>query len=457
MAISQLEAHLQNKLLSIEGTTKDIIKPTAPRLEGWNDGVLHQLRADISFPPTVYNRALLPTILRRFYRFYLTGIIPENDTIQATVYDVVALAETDRAPIWRANDNVEAGFYPPNESECADLYQLAMGAIPELVYLNENWTQNQREEYQALMAQYEQASSLRFRDHVEATIMEIDVNRGASKAEKELVRLSGFLAMTLLRFATKNVTQMGNAFLKRQYGANLSAIAGWPAGRAFSPPCVTCLDVCERGLQKGQYHTSKIFIMLAYEFTIASLPGYANPSALGYICASVLTHTARNGLGMIQMLEAVTLITRKNWQTLLDMTYCSATSRSWDYIMDFFSSQQKLDNLQYSFNWARIIEHGYFRGLSPKENVFLATLFASVIEVIQGPGVWNANWALGLAGIDNDAKLMGRELYHMCSENLETIEDTAGSKALIDRSKARKTVEHRENGVVDNIDDGDWN
>jgi hypothetical protein len=68
--------------------------------------------------------------------------------------------------------------------------------------------------------------------------------------DSAFIQLSGFLALTLLRSATKDVSQMGNSFLKAQYRSNLVNVAGWGAAKPFYPPCERCVDHCVNGLAK---------------------------------------------------------------------------------------------------------------------------------------------------------------------------------------------------------------
>lgn len=111
----------------------------------------------------------------------------------------------------------------------------------------------------------------------------------------------------------------------------------------------------------------------------------------GYLSAAVLTHTARNGLGMIQLLEQVTLETKRGWQDIMKLTYLDITKPYWETIVKFFITYLKEDNPQHGYNWARIINDGYLRDLSPKEMLPLV----DVIESKQGMGIWQAEWAKG--------------------------------------------------------------
>lgn len=69
-----------------------------------------------------------------------------------------------------------------------------------------------------------------------------------TKAETAPRKLTGFLAITLWRDATKNEGQLTNAFLKAQYKLNIVALAEWLAENPFAPPCYQCIKLCNTGL-----------------------------------------------------------------------------------------------------------------------------------------------------------------------------------------------------------------
>ncbi|CAK9821281.1 hypothetical protein ANTRET_LOCUS43 [Anthophora retusa] len=136
-----------------------------------------------------------------------------------------------------------------------------------------------------------------------------------------------------------------------------------------------------------------------------------------------------------------------NWKEVAQCTYFAQTAASWSIIMEMFVSQRSRDDPQKSYHWARIIDHGFFRGLAPKENRFLATILAAVIAQVQGEGVWEAEWAKQ-APIPHSAKMIGLALYEMNQASLDVIEGIGTSQPLLQKARelqGRQEVHH--NGV----------
>ena len=66
---------------------------------------------------------------------------------------------------------------------------------------------------------------------------------------------------------------------------------------------------------------------------------------------------------------------------------------------------------QKCFNWARIINDGYFRGLSFKGDPFSASIFVGDIETDQGEGIWTDQLAKTENAVHSDARFIGYAIY----------------------------------------------
>ena len=386
-------------------------------LEGWNDSKLADLRVGIAFPKSAYTRTNLKRILTRFYDCYFTGTIRPGDFLTSTVFDVIALAETEDGSIWNANDAQEIGWYPINTSDSSDLSVGGVGRIPRAKALRER------------------RGSDRFQDFVKNEIAGIDLTNEASGKEKAFLRLTSFLALTLCRAATKKKAQLRNSFLNPQYKADLTSIALWPVDIPYEAPCTACLELCEMDLLKGQPTTSKLFIVLAHEYVQSKKLDYKNKSVTTFLSLSVLTITAKNGLGMIHMLEQVCAITSLDWRTLKENTLFNVTTQSWKQIKEFLMEHVE-NKEQYGYNWARIIDDGFLRRLTQKENMALATIFGAVLEKVQGDGIWRSEWAKSKGNFYINIRRIGYALYDKCVANKEssasgTVEtETANTSSL---------------------------
>nr|XP_012137696.1 PREDICTED: uncharacterized protein LOC105662115 isoform X2 [Megachile rotundata] len=312
---------------------------------------------------------------------------------------MIALAETDKGKIWTIPHPEAVPFYKQNLSQPNSLSIVTVSRTFEIKFYDKNWGEKQR----------------LFWNYIYAIIQNINPADTATEAETELIKLGSFLALTLMRFAIRKKEQVSHCFHKDKYKENLAHMKLWPAEKPFSPPCDRCLEICENGLKKGLRSTSHIFTIIVHEFVLTKNPDYHNSSAAIFLKNAVLADTARNGLGMIQLLQDVCTLTSMSWKEIMEKTLWEVTETSWERISKFFQTQYSVDNPQHSFNWTRIIDDRYFKDLTQKENIFLATVFAAVIAKVHGPGIWNAEWAKKSINFPN-AKIEGYKL-HQYSQN----------------------------------------
>ncbi|QMP82140.1 nucleocapsid protein [hymenopteran rhabdo-related virus 109] len=439
-----------------EQSQSHLPKATAPSLSGWSDDLLRQLTEKVSFPMYCMNRAYRRRIISRFFDFYFSGNVRSGDSLVATVFDAAAIAEFDNKSIWNPSYFGEVAFYPPNSSLDESLTVRDSGVLPTVQILNPNWSVSAQSDYQSLMACYTNESATLFRNSISGILETIKSTDAASENEKALVRLTSFLALTFCRFATKDKLQMGNTFNKTQYRVNLTTVAFWPTEKAFAPPCKLSLEQAELSLKKGLAPVSRMFMLLADEFVRSRGNDYERQATPGFISASVLTHTARNGLGLITLIEQASEITGYTWKDMLKLTMFDKTEASWREITTFFHTHLNINHSQSSFNWARIINHGYLRGLSPRENPFLACIMAAVVEKKQGEGIWDAEWAKMFAKDMDDAKALGQALYAQSRPKLEDLTGTRYSKELIEKAKKLRDQAQESHGIARLLSDAKW-
>ncbi|QWT43292.1 putative nucleocapsid protein [Alphahymrhavirus distinguendus] len=436
-----------DRLAGLEANTVQIIdKATAPRKEGFSDQLVTTLAETILFP--AHNRVTLKAILIRFYRLYGWGQVEQGDKVVSIIMDAVSLSRAGDTDVWAGRRGPQV-FYTANTS--------AQTGIPEgdpvgsATYTNPNpgMATAEIERYAELMQTYQADSQAAFMKHVREVLITMSPTGAASPNEQDLCKLTGFLALTLLRFATKDVTQMRNAFNKQLYKTNLGTVAGWEAGKPFAPPCTLCLDLCLIGLNKTNPVVSKAFTVLSARFVECMNSQEASTEILGYISASVLTHTARNGLGLVQMLDQVSQITKMGWVQIMRNTYFNVTASAWTVIGQFFNSQLRTGSVQHAFNWARVIDHGFFRGLSPKEQPFLATIFGGVIAQVQGPGVWQAEWVRSSGAGMEEARFLGLALFNNSRPKLTALTGVESSLQLAAQARGLQAAAASHQSEID--------
>lgn len=362
--------------------------------QGWCDKKLAELRIPLSFPYLTYDRKNLKWILIRFFDLYLTGFIREEDFLTSVVFDMIALSETDQGKIWTIPCPEAVPFYKQNLSQPNSLSIVTVSRTFEIKFFNRYWGEKQR----------------LFWNYIHSVIQNINPTEAATEEETELIKLGSFLALTLMRFAIRKKEQVSHCFHKDKYKENLAHMKLWSVEKPYSPPCERTLEICENGFKKRHRSTSNIFTIIVHEFVLTNNPNYHNSSAAIFLKNAVLSDTSRNGLGMIQLLQDVCTLTSMSWKEIMEKTLWDVTETSWERISTFFQTQYSVDNPQHSSNWARIIDDRYFKDLTQKENILLATVFAAVVAEVHGPGIWNAEWAKQSKNFPN-AKIEGCKLY----------------------------------------------
>lgn len=179
-----------------------------------------------------------------------------------------------------------------------------------------------------------------------------------------------------------------------------------------------------------------MYILLASEYVLSQKADYRDPYSAGYLNASVLTHTAKNGLGMLQLLEQTMHATQLDWLSLYKKSYFKETASSWDTIRNFLTIYLDKDSRQFGYNWARIINDGYLRGLSPKDMLPLAGIFAGVLEQIQGPGIWNTEWFKNRKEWLSEMRKIGKTLYEETKATLAARRDIRATGRVNDEAAA---------------------
>lgn len=405
---------------SCSGCLMEIPKLNAPRrLTGWSDAMLAEKRSKLRFPLEVFDNTSLPLILTRFYHFYFRGVRKsDHDNIAAIVFDAVAIARTSQGMIWRAESSSLKTFYVANTSKDTKLTITEPGALirpKRPIPLTAIQSDAAKTRYLKHATQYTDQNVTEFLTIVTDRIRTFDATKALTPEFSQFLQTTSFLALTLLRAATNNETQLTNAFLKKQYRANLATLAGWSTDWAFVPPCADCIRVCVIALGKSIKTTSDMFVMLVHEYVLSKSKTYENTAVSDYLSAAVLTHTAMNGLGILQLMDHACTATGRRW-TELHRLSCDdkVTYEDWKKIKEFYETYVLANPIQFGYNWARIIDDGYLTGYSPKDMLPLAGIFAGIIEKKEGPGIWEAGWARDQKNFLSNMRIFGNGLYDKC-------------------------------------------
>jgi hypothetical protein len=78
---------------------------------------------------------------------------------------------------------------------------------------------------------------------------------------------------------------------------------------------------------------------------------------------------------------------------------------------------RKHSNIYY---YPGLINDEYLRDYSPKEMIYLAAIFAGIIEQVQDSGIWQAEWAKGQQTFLEEMRQIGHAIYVLIKPDITT-------------------------------------
>lgn len=407
--------------------------PSNSILQAWNETNLTQWRKSVKFRKAACDLIETEMILCRFFNFYFYGVVRAEDCISTILADVIANASTlEHSNIWPNDVFADESSFKPNLSCTKDLLQGTVKSFDNSVSIvpsnteqttieKEPQTQQPLEE---LKTDYTKEEGEKFKDLIAAEIKDINPNKPETEEVRRLKRLASFLALTLLRTVTKSKYQLHKDFLEKQFRSDLHAVSGWPKELPFYPPCSQCIEACMEALPNSTT-TTNIFILLVSEYICCIRNNYNDTSKTKFLYESVLMHTAKHGLGILQLLEHASLVTGLKWDKLLEMTYLNVTAKSWETIKIFFDSYVRKVNfnniVQYGYNWARIINEGFLRGYTPEDHLPLAGILLGIVEQAKNIETRDMEWIKEHEEKLREMRLYGKVVYDSVKPKLANL------------------------------------
>ncbi|KAK0169809.1 hypothetical protein PV328_010448 [Microctonus aethiopoides] len=372
-----------------------------PDFGGWNDELLAELDGKCRFSMAVTSRESFKNIIARFYQAYFNNIIDPKDNLAAVVLDAIGIAAYSRELLWTDDPEPSMSSYPENASVHTEL-NIARNLNPAAYVKGRCSSQ---------MATHTADDTPLFEDYIVMLFNKIPASpTDISSEEFHLRSLTGFLAMTMLRAAVKTETQLINSFNKEGYAKNLHVLSEWPAHYKFVPPAKEFIKTCCKKLTKETQGVTIGFTKLAALFTrVISSSEIINP--LGYISAAVLKHTEMSGLGLLQMVDNISRRFDTKIFRIMELIKFEECFAGWVNISVFFEVYLSEGKVERGWNWARIIDEKYIRGLTPKDHPWFGILLLSIISCCDGPGVWKAGWCRKFIAIHDDAKQLGIAIF----------------------------------------------
>lgn len=342
----------------------------------FSDSLIETQASKLKFHDFALDRNNLKTILVRFYNFYLYGTIATGDNSASVVIDAISIGRTLNSTLW---NNCESygpeGFYNINKSTPTELN----------------------------LSHSDSFVTKQFSNFMQKGIAKIDPKTAASAEEDEILKLTGFLALTLFRAAVKNEKQMKYAFRSVEYKDTLHRVVNWPKSNPFCSPCDKCIEDSVVKLSKSLQTTNDLFTIVLDSFRVSHKKESLNEEKLDFLLSSVLTDTAYNGLGVLRMLEKTCKLLNINWMELKKLNI-SRAQESFIDIEKFYEHQKEheKENPQLCYKWARIVNQSYFSNLNCQDHDFLSVMLATILNEPLG------NWKRDLGTFFDHAEHYGR-------------------------------------------------
>lgn len=215
---------------------------------------------------------------------------------------------------------------------------------------------------------------------------------GLNRMQIELFRVVNFLALVMLRRVVKTDQQMITGFSKKSLIQNIITLIGGPAANKVVPPCDTCLTTLGLSINKGNKYVRSTFAKIIYFFWVEN---QSDKNLTGILGASVLTHTAWNGLGILDMLLFTVCDKYKvTWRLIMNLSCITHTVTTWSDICLFLIKYQTKGNRDLSVPWARLVDDAYFSNYSISRHAILASILIESLIATQGDrGALDAVWA----------------------------------------------------------------
>lgn len=431
-SIPSARAILEAKVAKMRG---EILNPSCkislPNEGIWTDDHLKTLVARIEVPMIPKDEE--KKILTRFYKFYLTGDLAEGDNTTATILDPIFILSNGPERIFRENTRSTTGrWYSANKSTPLLNNEVV---IPKMVPQEypPGMTEREKQEYDLLLHQYSAESP---------SLMREFITRGLEDTCSEdftlLKTLAAALCLVSLRSVTKDKVSVHNAYAKSQFRKNMSHLIQFDPSYPFSPPAKRFVQQVVENFSNSGTASRYTFALIVNEYvdTTREMNGPLVYKAL--FAATLLTHTSRVGIGMISLLAHVVAMNETAWHEVIGYTLYDCTIKAWSAIYDYLEVSHQKGKEVASAAWARLMSETHNKGLAPKDNLHLATIFAACAERVIGRGIWTAEWSKLIDESYDDLKRVGHALDEHFRPTMKDFNPSPGFEGVVENAKEMK-------------------
>ncbi|WAL01511.1 nucleocapsid [Electric ant rhabdovirus] len=388
-------AEIHQEISNLLTETLDIPpKPGVQALVGWSDQKLSEICEVLYLPKGLKNQTAQKWALYNFYNYYFHGVLDQNSSPHQVIFPILSIMKYDQLDV-RGNPMYffperkfrEEGFFsvskPTNQTiptlNSPDKYTLSKYELPTLP------TAQESDELLKLYLGVQDQDAKIFYQSVSGMIAKYGTDDNRDQDIK-IMRLTEFLALLLFRGIARNSIQLSRAVHKKLIKDHIHNLAGWPIANSYSPPCTSCINGCSTDLDKGNQHASRMFALILNEWQLAGSEMKEGKGLISRIQATILTHTAGNGLGLINMMFICNEILGVTIRILMENSLNSNTSAAWKLIASFVAKYLNKNSIEKTYLWARLINDGYFIEYSAKNHPYLAGVFAGIIDSQQTIG-----------------------------------------------------------------------
>ncbi|CAG4963723.1 unnamed protein product [Colias eurytheme] len=397
-------------------SSKDIVQypqTTTHTKTGWSKEKCQEMANSYKFPITLKDSTTQRTMIIQFMNFYFTGNIDNHYNLTDILLFVQCLifkdgATTSEDLIWTNSDYIQ------DKSPASPVFSVVKS---QAVIRPEEDIETLVKNVGSLVNKGLE-SSWKFYKYCNSVLRNSPSQNAPNQELLDLYRLFNFVALTMMRAATKTKAQMTREFLKSQYKSNVTAFVGPTLGKLFCPPCSQAVIKTVSYLNKKNPRVACVFaklVVLSYTqgaFIKSLSPGITD-TIENLLCrgpigplggqwvksrldASVLTHTSWHGLGILQMLFDVCDFFRITWVEVYNLTALTCTAETWRAISNYMKTYQVKGKEDPTVPWARVIDDAYLTEYNPQNHIVLASLLMRSLEYAQGDqgnGINNSVWA----------------------------------------------------------------
>ncbi|QMP82235.1 nucleocapsid protein [hymenopteran rhabdo-related virus 38] len=391
----RLKKEVEDLLSRWDKVVPSTLAPGAPAYLKWDERTILTANETLRFPRSIYAPAVTKQLIIQFFNFYFNGKLNQGVKTGQLVFSCMAMTgyyEDGRYHRYFIdNDFGDNPFFREVTASANVKLENPAGRIIDYT-LPESLSKARTTELRA--TQYlgkDEINRAVFHKRISEMLEKFD-DPGENEEKCLLMQLTSFLALVTFRSCCKDLTQMKRAFHKKLIITHLNNLGNWDPTHGYSPPCDTYLSACTTQLNKTHKPTGEMMTKIVSTWKNLENSD-RHPKLVALVQATVLTHTAGNGLGLLSFMFGAATVLSVSFKGLMECTLTEKTLDSWKLLVKFGEEFLPEEAPCRTFYWARIISDGYFQEYTAKSHPYLTGTFAGIVSSVQVEGsVEEAEW-----------------------------------------------------------------